>query len=141
MRPTYPLALILCMAASAALADDAPRYALSAAKDGFVRLDTVTGAVTHCRPVSGVWQCEPLAGVDESRFQALAADVAKLTADVALLGHRVDDLAAPKPQAAAPVPAPVAVQPPPPPKPNPLVAVVDRLLDFIRALKHGHQPA
>ncbi len=141
MRPTYPLALILCMAASAALADDAPRYALSAAKDGFVRLDTVTGAVTHCRPVGGVWRCEPLAGVDESRFQALAADVAKLTADVAVLGHRIDDLAVPK-EAPAPV-AQVAIAPPPQPaaKPNPLAAVVDRLLAFVRTLKHGREPA
>jgi hypothetical protein len=127
------------MVASAALAEDQPRYALSAAKDGFVRLDTVTGAVSHCRPANGVWRCEPIAGVDDSRFQALAAEVAKLTADVALLGHRVDDLAMPvatvraPPSAAIPA-APVA-------RPNPVVAVMDRLLAFVRTLKHGRDPA
>lgn len=141
MRPTYPLALVLCIAASMAHADDAPRYVLSAAKDGFVRLDTMTGAVTHCRATNGVWRCEPIAGVDESRFQALAAEVAKLTADVALLGHRVDGLAAPRTEVAVPAPP----LPPAPAvaaaRPNPLAAVVDRLLDFVRVLKHGRQPA
>jgi hypothetical protein len=139
MRLAYPLALVLCIAGSAALADDAPRYALSAARDGFVRLDTATGAVTHCRPVSGVWKCEPIAGVDDSRFQALAAEVAKLTADVALLGHRVDDLDSPKPEAIAPAPAVIPAAPAA--KPSPLAAVMDRLLDFVRTLKHGRQPA
>jgi hypothetical protein len=141
MRLAYSLALVLCIAASAALADDAPRYALSAARDGFVRLDTVTGAVTHCLPADGVWRCEPIAGVDDSHFQALAAEVARLTADVALLGHRVDDLAAAKPEAVAPAPSVIPAPPPPAARPNPIVAVMDRLLDFVRALKHGRQPA
>jgi hypothetical protein len=140
MRLACPLALVLCIAGSAARADDAPRYALSASKDGFVRLDTATGAVSHCRPLGGVWKCEPIAGVDDSRFQALAAEVAKLTADVALLGHRVDDLAA-KPEAVAPAPAVIPALPPPVARPNPLTAVMDRLLDFVRTLKHGRQPA
>ena len=46
-----------------AAADDrarAGRYAVQPSADGFIRLDTETGAVSHCGRREGVWFCEKL---------------------------------------------------------------------------------
>ena len=155
MRLAAPIAVVLALSLSGAVAADTARYALSAAKDGFVRLDTVTGAVSHCRPVNGAWQCQPIAGIDDARLQALASEVAKLTADVAVLGSRLDQLAAGKAApttsaAAAPtVPPSVAVAPvvsaaptaTAPPHHTMIAEALDRFLGLVRRLKHGHEAA
>ncbi len=43
------------------------RYTMTPSSDGFLRLDTLTGAVSICNKKSGEWQCESLApGSNES---------------------------------------------------------------------------
>jgi hypothetical protein len=140
MRPDCRrLLLVLALAPACvapAHADDAGRYALSASRDGFVRLDTATGAVSHCRPDKGIWRCEPLAADDgnlRTRLDALAAEVAKLTAAVAVLDARV--------AAIAPVESPAATPPPTAQRSNGVRDVVSRFLDFVRAVKHSRAAA
>ena len=140
MRPDCRRLLVLLALASAgvapALAEDAGRYALSASRDGFVRLDTATGAVSHCRPDKGTWRCEPLAADDGNvrlRVDALATEVAKLTAAVSVLDARVAAL--------APVGSPAATVPPTAERPNVVKDVVSRFLDLVRAVKHGRAAA
>ena len=90
------LAVVLILAATcaAAFAEDAApapgRYAIRPADDGFVRLDTQTGAVTHCGQQDGVWHCDILAEDTAATDQRLAA----LAAEVLALRHEVDALAA-----------------------------------------------
>ena len=62
---------------------------------GFVRLDTRTGAVSHCRQENGVWRCEPImdSGLAD-RLTALSDKVDRLSADLDRLSLRVDKLAA-----------------------------------------------
>ncbi len=140
MRPDCRrLLLVLALAPACvapAYADDAGRYALSASRDGFVRLDTATGAVSHCRPDKGIWRCEPLAAEDGNvgpRLEALAREVAKLTAAVAVLDARV--------AAIVPVESPAVTLPPTAQRSNVVKDVVSRFLDLVRALKHGRAAA
>lgn len=80
--------------APAGLAQQAPgpaRFSLSPSGDGFIRLDTMTGAVSHCTAGEGVWRCEPAdqTGPDALRSSpdgaAIAARLEKLEAAVARL--------------------------------------------------------
>ena len=91
----------------------------------FVRLDTRTGTVTHCRQgESGVWRCEPI--LDSGLAQRLDA----LSAKVDRLSLRVDalDKATPRSQG-----LPQAH----PAQPRGLArAAIDRLLEMIREIKH-----
>jgi hypothetical protein len=105
------------------------RFALSPSRNGVVRLDTATGATSHCAPVKGIWRCEPLQ-VEANRLDALAAEVAALTAKVAALSARMSTLSAP----AATAPSPTAEAPP---KPGFVREAVGRFLAFVRILKHG----
>ena len=72
-RLSFALAGVVALAAPAwsegpvtpaAAPAGAGRYALNAARDGFVRLDTATGAVSHCSQEAGVWHCDTIAGED-----------------------------------------------------------------------------
>ena len=104
MRPLSRLVPVLAgviVFAIPGLADEAKpaagRYALAPAADGFVRLDTETGALSHCAEQDGVWRCEPLAEADDATRQeldALSNELSRLTAAVAAMGERVDALAA-----------------------------------------------
>jgi len=119
----------------------AGRYALNAARDGFVRLDTATGAVSHCSQEAGVWHCDTIAGEDatlKARLDALTGEVAKLSAAVAALGARVADLAVGA-KSTAPV-APVAADPPIEGRAGFAGRAVDRFLAMVRALRHGAPP-
>ena len=113
----------------------AGRYVLSAARDGFVRLDTVTGTVSHCSQQAGVWHCDTIAGEDarlKARLDAISLEVAKVSTAVAALGARVADLS----KGAAPT-APVVAQPAAEKRPGLAVRAVGRFLAMIRTLKHG----
>jgi hypothetical protein len=124
------LAAILVFAADSAEAEG--RFALSASRDGVVRLDTATGAVSHCRPVKGIWRCETLP-VEQSRLDALATEVAALTAKVAALNGSI---AAPQPAAA---PAPSATPAGETSRPNFIREALGRFLALVRTLKHGRE--
>ncbi len=111
----------------------AGRYQLgSSADSSFVRLDTRTGAVSHCRQEGGVWRCQPImdSGLAD-RLTALSGKVDRLSSDVDRLSRRVDKLAA------RPTPGP-AVNGRSAGEPDGFAqTVVYRLLEMIRTLKHG----
>jgi hypothetical protein len=90
------VALIALAAAAPAQEPAAGRFQIAPDEGGgFVRLDTRTGAVSHCTRRDGSWYCEPLAGADagsDQRVTALAAEVDRLTKEVARLSAEVTAL-------------------------------------------------
>jgi hypothetical protein len=100
-----------------ALAGDSGRYAIEPAEEGFVRLDTATGAASHCTKTDGVWHCAAVA--DERK--TFEATIAALTDQVAALNAELTRVkgaltlaraALADAQAAAATPAPtVAAEP------------------------------
>ena len=132
---------LICLAGPSIADDAAGRYELSASRDGFVRLDTATGAVSHCRSTKGVWRCEPLA-TDNARVDGLATDVAKLKASLAVLDARIAALAVPGKTASAPaVTAPVIAAQPADEGPSVMQQTLAKLFDLVRVLKHGRAAA
>lgn len=123
--------------APVAAADMPGRYELAPSATGFVRLDTATGATSHCAEVGGIWQCQPLAETDgalAAKLDALSAEVTRLAAALAELTARVDALAARLDQQA---PAITEAPRQPEARPNFVAAAMQRLFDLVRALKHG----
>jgi len=85
--------VLLC--GSAVAQDAAPgagRFQIAPDGDGFVRLDTETGALAHCDKSEGVWRCtvvaEDQADIDR-QILALKEDVAGLRAELEMLGERL----------------------------------------------------
>jgi hypothetical protein len=95
---------------------EAGRYSITATDGGFTRLDTRTGAVSHCTRSEGIWRCEPADGATaatpvppaaappqtaaatpgiEARLDALAGRLDRLSADVAALAAAVSRLQPP----------------------------------------------
>ena len=76
-------------------APDAGRFLLAAGEaGGFIRLDTRTGAMSHCARSDAVWTCEPLADpAFKDELAALSAEVTRLSAALDRLTQRVDGLA------------------------------------------------
>jgi hypothetical protein len=88
--------------------EPAGRYSVLPSSDGFIRVDTATGAVSHCGKRDGAWYCDVLIedrGLIERRLDALTSQVAALAQQIAALTTRIE---APKP--AAPVAKPAAEQ-------------------------------
>jgi hypothetical protein len=95
MRQSLILAGVLFLATPALAEDASPagvanagRYAIQSGDDGFVRLDTETGAVSHCKRSGGTWHCDALA---EDRA-GLEKQVATLSAEVKTLGAEISRL-------------------------------------------------
>ena len=112
--------------AGTAAGDDAKptnRFAVQPSEDGFIRLDTQTGAVSHCGRRKGVWFCEKL--VEDKT--AIEQEIDALRGRIDALAKRVDALAA-RP-AATPPPA-QAVE-----KPDFLTKVMHRLYALVRRMK------
>jgi hypothetical protein len=57
-----PVAVALATVAAGANAQPAQRYEIVAVSDGIVRLDIVTGAMTHCRDAADGFACTAIAG-------------------------------------------------------------------------------
>jgi hypothetical protein len=141
-RPLFAVAVFVAVAASVTEAtpkppagDRAQRYVLSAAPGGFVRLDTTSGAVSHCNQQAGVWYCDALAGEDaglKARLDALTAEVAKLSTTVAAVGGRLAKLEVGEPKL-----VPTSAPPPAAKRPGFAGQAVHRLVVLIRTLKHG----
>lgn len=132
---TLALGLAAIPAVATFAADPKPgagRYELQPNETGFVRLDTVTGAISHCRPVDGAWACERLDTPDaDARLEHLAGDIARLQAAVGALAARLDRLdGAGVAVAAEPAKAPPALA-------TFADRVVERFLAMVRLLKHG----
>lgn len=116
-------------------AEEAPaagRYGLTATPDGFVRLDTRTGATTHCIATEGVWHCVPVI----EAVGDLAGRIDGLAAELAAVAARVDAL-----EAASAVPAPVAAAESPAAPAGFLATALSRLLAVVRVLKYGSAEA
>ncbi|WP_424629146.1 hypothetical protein [Bradyrhizobium sp. SYSU BS000235] len=87
IRPSYGLVVALAVVAASLQADivsaqDSPdtengRFALSPVSEGFLRLDTRTGAVSTCSSVKGSWVCR---AVPDERA-ALDSEIGRLQAD------------------------------------------------------------
>lgn len=131
------LAALLCsgLAASAQRAPDAAgRFTIAPQDDGFLRLDTRSGAVSHCRKdPAGAWTCVPFNEADGVRSDAIAA----LEARIAALSAELDALRAELEEikvGAAPGPdAPKRVRPPPETEKSTLPdeAELERALSFM----------
>jgi hypothetical protein len=142
-------AVLAATVASASAAETAkPRFTLDSSQDGFVRLDTQTGTVTHCHANQGTWACDAILAGDSgvgARLDALALDVARLRAATAALDPRVAhvaDVGAPGAEPAArvvPPAAPSAIAPAPGRSALTRAAgrIVGRFLTIVRQLKHG----
>ena len=68
------LALGLLAAPSLAFAEEAGRFILKEAdQHSFIRLDTVTGAVSHCASKAGEWSCKTLSDDRKQLHDEIAA--------------------------------------------------------------------
>lgn len=117
----------------------AGRYELAPSDNGFIRLDTGTGATSHCGEKGGVWYCEPLAeagGATAARLDALTGEVAELAAALSALTARFDALTARLDQLAA-LPAVAEAPPEAGARPGFIATVMQRFLDMVRGIKHG----
>ena len=137
MRRLLPFAAaVVATAAVAAETPEAGRYLIGASSEGFVRLDTRTGATSHCTRQDGVWRCQPVieeSGALIARLDALSAEVVGLGAALSELTARVDALAAGREQ-----PAPTVTGEAPADSNRGLVATaMGRLFALVRLLKHG----
>lgn len=121
-----------------------PRFTINSARDGFMRLDTQTGAVTHCSATKGKWTCDGILPADANlggRVDALAVEVARLAANTAALTARVEQLAR---NGAQPSPGaqPAAVEASQPVGRKTIAnRIVGRFLAMVRLLKHGKSEA
>ena len=70
------------------------RYVLKDVVGGFVRLDTETGTVSHCRVRDAHWRCEPVADAEA----ALQDEIARLAEENATLQQRLTQLPEPRPE-------------------------------------------
>src|SRR5688572_26169904 len=70
-----PLLLLgLLTAPSLALAEEAGRFVLKEAdQNTFIRLDTVTGTVSHCASKAGEWSCKTLSDDRKALHDEIAA--------------------------------------------------------------------
>lgn len=101
----------LLVASASAQQTGTGRYEIQPSVDGFIRLDTRTGSVSHCARRDNVWQCDVLAA-DRSAIDAVAAEVKALGARLDALAARVATLEAGD-QAKAPPPESKAIEPAP----------------------------
>jgi len=90
MLPILALALTAGLSGSAVaqnLDSGNGRYQLSPFNDGVIRLDTRTGAVSHCRKENGGWACRLMP--DERA--AMDAEIGRLSAENQKLSQRLTD--------------------------------------------------
>jgi hypothetical protein len=89
MRRLVILTMTVLLTGSAAMAAEINgRYGLEKVEQGFLRLDSETGAMALCAATSGVWECT---GVKDQGLD-LTAELARLKADNEKLKARVAEL-------------------------------------------------
>jgi hypothetical protein len=98
------LALVLPAAAPSSFAAEEPgRYSMVPAGDGFLRLDSATGAVSICSQKPGGWTCESVA----DDVLALKQEVDRLSRETEALHDKLAEAeASPKPPGAGKEPRP-----------------------------------
>jgi hypothetical protein len=124
----------LTIAAGSAQETGTGRYAVEPSVDGFIRLDTETGAMSHCTRRDGVWRCETLAE-DKAAVEALTDEVRALNERVDALNDRLTTLEGAGPAASVP-PAAVEIA-----EPGFAELLVQRLFDLVRDIKGERQPS
>jgi hypothetical protein len=82
------LALLAGLLAAPAVGEEAGRYVLKDVEGGYLRLDTRTGALSHCRPRERQWLCESVA--DDRKV--LQDEIAALESENAKLKERIAEL-------------------------------------------------
>lgn len=86
------LALPLALSSTrATAAEDAPRYTMTPSADGFVRLDTMTGAVSLCSKKDGDWACRALAD-DQRSLQERITKLEQEKRDLEEENRRLEDV-------------------------------------------------
>ena len=93
--------LVGLLVAGTAMGEDVKpvsRFAVQPSDDGFVRLDTRTGTVSHCGRRNGVWFCEKL--VEDQT--ALEQEIDALRGRIDTLSKQMEALASRAPAASAP---------------------------------------
>ena len=100
MRRAIVLAAALLLPAVVASGAVTPsgRYSIEMQADGFIRLDTQTGNISHCSNRAGVWFCDIVSenrALLDQRLDALAAKVDAIAAEVAALKARPGAVAQP----------------------------------------------
>ena len=126
--------LVFACAAGAEEETKASRFAVEPSGDGFIRLDSQTGAVSHCGKRGDIWFCDPLTENEsglQHRLDVLSAKVDALTRQVAELAQR---LAPAKP----PGNATVSVAPSAPPAARPMSfseRLMRRFFALVREMK------
>jgi hypothetical protein len=93
--PALVLGLALMLAGTAAAAE-AGRYVLKDVEGGFIRLDTGTGAVSHCSVRNDNWRCEPVADAQA----ALQDEINRLAKENAALEQQLAELTDGEPRSA-----------------------------------------
>ena len=85
-----PLVAALCMLPLTAIADDQPvgRYQIAPALDGYVRIDTMTGAMLYCRTFDPTLRCQDV-GVDTAEKAATEAEMNDLRNRIGTLERKV----------------------------------------------------
>ncbi len=94
-------ALIILSMTANAMAQEAERFRLERTEEGYVRMDTQTGAMSICRERSGQLVCAPAA--DERT--AYEEDIAALQDRLEALEERVEALESASPEAASDLPS------------------------------------
>lgn len=69
------------------------RYQFAPDGDGFVRLDTESGAVAYCGKSEAGWRCDVVADEFDSRIVAMQQELAELKAELKDMGERLALLA------------------------------------------------
>jgi len=90
------LLMAIALAGPAAAEEKAARYTMSPTEGGFLRLDTVTGAVSFCSRRNADWLCTPVA--DDTAKQQQQAELDRLksrNAELEAEVKRLDDLSGP----------------------------------------------
>ena len=84
------IAAVAIVAATSAFAQEAERYRLERTDDGYVRLDTRTGAMSICREAEGQLSCVPAAQLEagDGEIAALRERVAALETRLAAMESR-----------------------------------------------------
>ena len=72
----------------AAVAAESGRYVLKDVDGGFIRLDTATGTISHCRSSDDYWRCELVADAQD----ALEREIGRLAEENVALKQRLAEL-------------------------------------------------
>lgn len=127
-------ALAAALSCAPAMAEESGRYTMTPSPDGFVRLDTETGAVSMCSKKDGEWACRALPD-DQRQLQDRVAKLEDENRTLRDENRRLEDVMGlngpqakgPRDEVAPGVPAPERI-------PVPTEKDVDRAFDYVEGM-------